>query len=315
MDLCAPATHIVEMGMAEPHILIVGATGFIGQTLSRTMRRKGWHVVAAVRSISRAYEQLGHAAQLTPLHNDELMKVALSKSEVVVNFAGEPIFPKRWSGSRRRLLWDSRIGTTQRLNHLIEQSGQRPRLFINVSAVGYYGDCGDKIIDEAFPQGQGFLADLCHEWEQAALKSPAERIFIPRLGIVLGRSGGMLAQMIPMFARGLGACPGSGQNYLPWVHLDDVVGAMMQAIEQSTYAGIYNLTAPAPVTLQDFCINLAQRLNRRLLPSVPAGFLRLVFGESSSALLGSQRAIPKKLQDLGHSFRFNTLQAALDDLL
>lgn len=242
--------------------------------------------------------------------------MAINTSHAVVNLAGEPIIG-RWTPRKRRDVVASRVGLAERLARLIRQADDAPRVLISASAVGYYGDRGDEWLDESSARGAGFLAELCEQWEQAALglQSDRLRVAIPRIGVVLDRDGGALGQLLPVFRLGLGGRIGAGKQYLPFIHLDDLVDLIATALTDWRYKGVFNATAPEPVTNAELTALLSRATRRPAIFHVPAIGLRLGLGEAASVLLGSQRARPGVALANGFVFRYPTAREALDALL
>ncbi len=299
-------------------VLVTGATGFIGRALVPALQREGHDVVALVRSTARARARLG--AQVTLLEDDgrqAALAAAVAGCDAVVNLAGEPVVGPRWTAARKRALVESRVGLTGRLATAIVAAPKPPAVFISSSAVGVYGNSGtDRLTEEAAP-GRGFLPDLCLQWEAAARAAASDdtRVALLRIGVVLGRDGGALAQMLPPFSLGLGGPFGHGRQFVPWIHLHDLVSIILTALSDPRYSGVFNAVAPAPVDSRTFARALGQALHRPAVLPVPALALRALLGGAASVLLDSQRVVPARLDALGHPWSFPTLTAALDDIL
>ena len=298
-------------------VLVTGGTGFIGRALIAALRRRGDAVAVLVRSADQARGRLGADYQLIATSvSDDVLRDAVSHADAIVNLSGAPVLPHRWSTSRKAVLVNSRIGLTTRLVSAIGAASPRPRVLISSSAVGYYGDQGNAVLGEDAPAGTGFLAELANAWESAALAGAATgvRVVCLRTGIVFGREGGALGSLRLPFTLGLGGALGSGSQYVPWVHLEDVVDIILRALDDTQITGPINVCAPEPCTNLTFTAALAQVLARPAFCRVPAAVLRLVLGEAAEALLGSQRARPERLSALGFSWQFPTLLAALRDI-
>ena len=287
--------------------LITGGTGFIGQALCPALAEAGHEVVllsrqspmampAGVRSLATNLEQLDAGG-----------------FQAVVNLAGAGIGDRRWSSRRKKLLLDSRVGTTRTLVEWMTRSGKGPATLISSSAVGYYGEQGDRPITEDTRPTPGFTHDLCAAWEAEALRAESHgvRVCLVRTGVVLDRSGGALARMLPAFRLGLGGRLGSGSHYFPWIHRADVVAIFQWLLDHPTARGAYNGSAPNPVTNTEFTRALAQALGRPAMFPVPQAALKLLFGEMSELLLVSSRMLPARLLDAGFRFRFPELDPAL----
>ena len=295
------------------HVLLTGATGFVGRNIVVALLQQGWRVTALVRDQRRAQRQLPGASGCI----DWRALQEVSAVDAVINLAGAPIVGRRWTSHRRRVLLDSRVGVTERLVEHFLQRVPSPRVFISASAVGYYGNRGATPLTEASGSGAGFLASLCERWEAAAFGAVAmgSRVVVLRLGIVLGTGGGALAKMVPLFRLGLGGQLGSGRQYMPWIHLDDVVGLVLRALEDDSLAGAVNAVAPNPNTNQEFTTALAAALSRRAVVALPAFVLRAALGHAAEALLASQRVLPARLEEIGYAYRFRDLGAAVRQAL
>jgi uncharacterized protein (TIGR01777 family) len=300
-------------------ILVTGATGFIGRALVSRLLRDGHHVVAWVRSPKRAASQLGADVELLAMGggaSDERLVEVLSRTDAVINLAGESLLGKRWTERRRRSLKRSRLELTTRLVLGMLACKNRPRVLISSSGIGYYGDRGDEMLDESSGPGRGFLASLSAGWEQAA--SEAERLGVRvvrlRIGTVLGPEGGALQPLSKIFRWGLGGRLGSGRQQMAWIHLHDLIEIIVAALGDPRYRGAINAIAPNPVTNRELTRELGRLLGRWTLLAVPSLVLRLVLGQAASVLLSSQRAVPARLQQLGFSFRFPELRLALEEI-
>lgn len=295
-------------------ILITGGTGFIGRRLVAHLK-VAHEVVVLTRQGSRAYELLGHDVTLL----DSLDRLDhLNDVDVVINLAGEPIAAGRWSEPRKQLLCNSRWLLTEQLVDLIKLSNRPPRLLLNASAIGWYGRQGDEPLDEGFDQPHDeFTHRLCQRWEQLALQArgPRTRVCILRIGLVLGPDGGALPRLLPPYRLGLGGPMGSGRQVMSWIHIQDLVRAMLFLLEHDECDGIFNGTAPQPVDNNSFSQHLARSLRRPHLLRVPAGVLRLLMGESADLLLTGQHVVPARLQQAGFHFTYPELPQALDNLL
>lgn len=290
-----------------PVIAIAGSSGLIGSALTSALRAADHRVLRIVRRPpSNADEVFWNP------DTGEFDASALRGVDAVVNLCGVGVASKRWSGAFKQSLRDSRIGPTEVLSRGVVESGVP--VVINSSAVGYYGDTRDRVVEESAIAGQGFLAGLCEDWESAteSARSAGVRVVLVRTGLVLSPSGGMLARLKPLFALGLGARLGSGRQYMPWISLEDEVRALLFAIGHDELTGPVNATGPAPVTNAEFTAALGRAVNRPTPMLVPGFALRAVLGEfAGEGLLGGQRAIPAALERAGFEFHHNTLGEAL----
>ncbi|MEZ4382378.1 MAG: TIGR01777 family oxidoreductase [Nannocystaceae bacterium] len=298
-------------------IFITGATGFIGRHLVLRLLRDGHSVRAWVRSVAKARSRLGAEVELVDASGGaSALAVAVDGCDAVINLAGAPILG-RWTEERKRRLVSSRVDLTRDLVAAIRGAERRPSVMLSASAVGYYGDRGSETLDERSAAGDDFLADLCVRWEDAAREVEAlgVRLVRLRIGIVLGRDGGALEAMVKPARFGLGGPMGSGEQYIPWIHVDDLVELAVTAIGDPRYAGPLNGVGPDPATNEALAATIGRVLGRPSFLRVPAFALKLGLGEAATALLGGQRALPGVAAENGFQFRFTTLEAALRDLL
>jgi len=294
-------------------ILVTGATGFIGLQLVRRLHEAGHGVIAWARDEIKARGVLGPDVQLVSAGSS--IDEQIGRANAVINLAGEPIFGARWTPARKRAIVESRINLTGAIATAISQSASRPSVFISTSAVGYYGDRGGEIVADDAPPGNDFLATVCRDWEAAALHASGTRVFIPRLGIVLGKNGGALPNMVMPFRLGIGGPIGSGEQYVPWIHLDDLLAIIFGALEDDRMSGPMIAAAPNPVTSSELAKVIGAVLHRPSFMPLPALALRVMLGEAAAMLLSGQRVRPRRLEELGFKWRFSTIESALSDLL
>lgn len=295
-------------------ILITGGTGFIGRRLVAHLK-VNHEVVVLSRQGSRAYTLLGHDIKVL----DSLDRLDdLNDVDAVINLAGEPIAAGRWSEQRKQLLCDSRWLLTEQLVDLIKLSTTPPKVLINASAIGWYGRQDDAPLDEQCqtPHDE-FTHQLCQQWETLAqeARSRLTRVCIVRIGLVLGTDGGALPKMLPPYRFGLGGPMGAGNQVMSWIHVQDLVRAILFLLEHGECNGIFNGTAPHPVSNREFSQALAHTLRRPHLFFVPAALLRLMMGEASDLLLTGQHVLPTRLQQAGFHFTYPELPQALTNLL
>ncbi len=291
-------------------ILITGGTGFIGRALCPRLAAAGHEVVVLSRQ-QRPGLPRGAKRAVRRLED-----IPAGEVDAVVNLAGEPIADQRWTERHKRLLVGSRVDTTRRLVDWMAASPQRPVTLVSASAVGFYGDQGDREIVESTPPAPGFTHDLCAAWEREALRAEAlgVRTCIARIGAVLDRGGGALAKMLPAFWMGVGGRLGSGEHYFPWIHREDMAAILQWLIENPRAQGAYNAGAPHPVTNAEFARALGRAVRRPAVLPMPAAAVKLLFGGVAEILLGSQRMLPKRLLAEGFEFAHPRLDEALADM-
>jgi len=297
--------------MAEKrHVLITGGTGFVGVPLTLFLLRQGWAVTVLVRDYARSRQLLG-AEPVLIRSLDEVEST--EKIDVIINLAGAGIADKRWTHARKKILLDSRILTTRSLVTMAQRLETRPGLLVSASAIGFYGSSDERPLNEQAPGGDEFTHELCKRWEEEASKAEAlgMRVCIMRLGVVLAAGGGMLAKLLPIFKLGLGGRTGSGQQYLSWIHRDDVI-AVIDWLINSERRGVFNITAPDAVTNARFSELLARTLHKPCLFPQPAAMVLLMFGEMGERLLlNGQNVVPGRLLSEGFVFSYPTVQEAL----
>ena len=293
-------------------ILVTGGTGFIGKALCPELLNRGHSLTMFSRQSAEDVRSIcgrvDTTSELNQLRED-------AGFDAVINLAGEGIADKRWSDRRKQELRDSRIGVTETLVDVIRTWERPPEVLISGSAVGFYGSQGTTEVTEQTQPQDEFTHQLCRDWENAALALGNEevRICLSRTGVVAGPGGGFLARMVPPFKFALGGRLGSGQQYMPWIHRDDVVGALIWMLENNEASGAYNVVSPNPVTNSEFTRCLGKVLHRPTPFPAPAAILKVALGEMSGLLLTGQNAKPAKLQAEGYRFRFPELEAALAD--
>ena len=291
-------------------ILISGASGLIGSALASAMESHGHEVTRLVRRPTGS----GNELQWDPMH--EVSPELVSGFDAVIHLSGESV-AGRWTAEKKRRIRESRAVSTNNLSQALAKAERPPRTFLCASAIGYYGNRGDEILTEESPPGTGFLPEVCREWEAATrVGTPGIRTVNLRFGIVLSRHGGALKEMLLPFRLGLGGKIGSGSQSYSWIHIDDVVSAVMHILREESLRGPINMTAPNPVTNAEFTRALASALKRPAIFAVPTFAAKLAFGEfAEEGLLASARVIPKRLGDSGFEFRYPELAPALAHLL
>jgi uncharacterized protein len=295
--------------------LVTGATGFVGQRLLERLENP----VVLSREPDRAMKALARfrvaAARWDPMLGPPSADV-FNGIDVIFHLAGEPIADGRWTKARKQRICDSRVIGTKHLVDGLAKLDRRPPVLVSSSAVGYYGSRGDELLTESSAPGDDFLADVCVAWEKAAIEAErlGMRVVLSRTGVVLGR-GGALKKMLVPFKLGLGGRLGSGRQYMPWIHLDDLVGLMLFAAEQQANRGPMNAVAPTPITNREFTRALAHALHRPAILPAPYFGMRLLFGEFASILFASQRVLPDVATKQGYKFQYPEINTALAEIL
>jgi uncharacterized protein (TIGR01777 family) len=304
--------------------VISGGTGLIGRALSANLASDGHEVIVLTRSIERATRlPAGVRAELWDARSAKGWGQLADGAGAIVNLAGanlagERFFPSRWTEERKRLIRDSRVSAGRAVVQAVAQADQKPGVVVQASGVGYYGPCGDEVISEDALAGRDFLARLAAEdWEPstAAIEEMGVRRIVVRTAAVLDPNEGALWRLLLPFRLFVGGPMGSGKQWFPWIHIQDEARAIRFLIENREASGAFNLAAPEPVTNAQFARELGQALSRPSWMPVPGFALKLAFGQVASVLLEGQRAVPRRLLDLGFEFRFATAKAALKDLL
>lgn len=295
-------------------ILVTGGTGFIGRSLCPALLSKGHTITVLSRYPNKVSSIFG--AQIEQLNSVALLSDD-DHFDAIFNFAGAPIFAKRWTEDRKKVLVNSRINITRQLMEFIARAKTKPSVLLSGSAIGFYGDQGDTLLDESASGRDEFGHQLCADWERSAekVKEYGVRLCLLRTGLVIGKNGGFLQPMILPFKLGLGGKLGSGRQWMSWIHMYDYVTICQTLLDNDELDGIFNLTAPNPVTNSEFTRALAKQLNRPAFFTIPGWALKLLLGEMSQLLLGSQRVIPKHILDSGFQFKYPNLEAALKNVL
>ncbi len=296
--------------------LVTGATGFVGQRLLALLQQP----VVLSRDGARAEMELAKfgvkAFSWNPTQKRPPAE-AFTGVDAVFHLAGDSVASGRWTSAKKVRMRESRIAGTRNLVATLASLPVKPKVLISASAVGYYGDCGDEVLAESATPAGDYLAELCQGWEREALAAEQHgiRVALIRIGIVLGEKGGALSKMLKPFYVGAGAPLGNGKQYMPWIHIQDLVKLMLFAAENDFVHGPLNGVAPSPVTNREFTKSLGRAICRpTFMPPVPGFMLRLMFGEFGSILLNSQRAIPKAAEQAGFKFDYADLEPALQNI-
>ena len=298
-------------------ILMSGVTGLIGRTLSQKLKNDGHTIIGLSRSPERSGKSSVDAMHKWEPESGLPPAAALEGCEAVIHLAGEPVAEGRWNEEKKRRIRDSRVISTRNLVEAMRTMATKPRVFVAGSAVGIYGDRGDEVLDETAKPGTDFLAKVCIEWEAEASRARelGIRTVAVRTGVVLATESGALKKMLPAFRLGVAGAIGNGQQYFPWIHLDDMVGLFELALKDDSLNGALNGCVPEVVTNREFTKELADALHRVAVLPVPAFALKLLFGEMATVLLASQRTVPKAALNAGYKFRYPDLKSALKNLV
>ena len=291
------------------NILITGGTGFIGSTITKFFLQQNNYITILSRGRSKVLKPVRVIESINQINANE-------KINIIINLAGSSI-NKKWNKTYKEILISSRVEVTKSLITLIKALKEKPDLLISASAIGYYGTQNNKYLDETSSYIDDFTHELCNLWELEAQKAQelGVRTCITRLGVVLGKNGGVLEKILPLFKLGLGGNIGSGKQFFSWIHVDDVIGIFNFLISNKEQKGIYNLTSPSPTTNSQFTKALSRTLKRPDFFTVPSFLIKMVFGEMGDKLLLNGSAVyPKKLLDNGYEFKFKTIESALKNI-
>ncbi len=298
-------------------IIVAGGSGFVGKALLAKLMGQGHSIVVLSRSQQRS---LDNHANLQVVIWDAKTQGPWSKeidgADAIINLTGESVASKRWTPEQKERIVASRLESTRAIVDAIRSAQKRPECLVNASAAGFYGDVPESDVDESAAKGQGFLSDTCERWEQEALKATelGVRVVILRIGVVLAKGGGALEKMIFPFKFFAGGPLGSGRQWFPWVHRDDLVEAAIFAATNRSLKGPINVAAPESVRMVDFCRELGKAMNRPSWAPVPDFALKFLLGEMSTMLLEGQKMKPRRLEETGFKFLYPELQPALESL-
>ncbi|WP_409472545.1 TIGR01777 family oxidoreductase [Streptomyces sp. HC307] len=296
--------------MERSRIAVAGASGLIGSALVRSLTADGHEVVRLVRRAARTADEVCWDPE-----GGYVDAAGLAGCDAVVNLAGAGVGDRRWTEAYKSRIRDSRVLGTRALAEAVAAlpAQERPQVFVNGSAIGYYGQTGERPVDESAPAGAGFLPELCVQWEAAAV--PAQeagvRTVFTRTGLVVARGGGAWGRLFPLFRAGLGGRLGDGRQYWSFIALHDEVAAIRHLLDRDDLSGPFNLTAPQPLTNREITAAMGRVLHRPTLFAVPAPVLRVVLGEMAGDVLGSQRVLPMRLLESGFSFAFPGIEEAI----
>lgn len=298
-------------------ILVTGATGLIGKTLCQLLAREGQELAVLSRRPETAQVVPNSKASRWNAETEAPPDEVWTGVDAVIHLAGEPVAGGRWTEARKRRIRDSRVLGTRNLIEGMARAAVKPQVLVSASAVGFYGDRGDEQLDESSTAGEGFLSEVCVEWERAAGQAEelGVRVAMVRIGVVLSQAGGALEKMLPPFKLGLGGRMGSGRQWFPWIHLDDIVGILRHALVTPAVRGPLNGVAPGIVNNAEFTKELAATLHRPVFLPVPQLALQILLGEMGAVVLASQRVQPRVALATGYQFIYPNLRPALAALL
>ncbi|MDH4220055.1 MAG: TIGR01777 family oxidoreductase [Candidatus Aminicenantes bacterium] len=301
-------------------MIITGGTGFIGRPLSQRLNNKGYEVICLTRNASTAKEKWGNRVKFVDWNGRNAMGWGgyAEGASAIINLAGDNIAAGRWNEKKKQRIIQSRLHAGEAVVKAVKSVKKKPGVVIQASAIGFYGNRGDELLDESASSGEGFLAEVTRKWEASTqdVETEGVRHVVIRTGMVLGADGGALVRLVQPFRFFLGGPVGNGEQWNSWIHLEDVTQSILFLMERSDLSGIFNLTAPQPLKNKDFCHEIGEVLGRPSWLPVPGLFLKLLFGElAKETLLSGQRVCPKRLEDSGYGFIFPEAKKALKDIL
>jgi len=306
-------------------LLLTGCTGFIGSELIPLLIKEGHNLTIVSRQSKENLKTIDQESKIRFIQmntvdssswNKEEIQNSLKSCEGVINLAGEPIAEKRWTPEHRKVITDSRIKTTKNLIQTLRNLKKSPKVFINASAIGFYGSHPQTEFTEENTSGDDYLANLCQEWESIAQDKPrATRLLIVRIGIVLARDGGALGKMLPIFRAGLGGPIGDGKQWMSWIHRTDLCNLINESLKNSSWSGVVNGVAPHPVRMSEFSQSLGKALGRPSLLAVPATILKLILGDGARVVLEGQNVKSQRFNKLKFQFTFPTINEAFKAIL
>lgn len=295
-------------------VVITGATGLIGEKLTAKLNELGYHISIFTRDINKSKKIFPYVNAHFDWVDGNLWQATVNESDVIINLAGAPIAGKRWNEEYKNEIYNSRIAGTKKIVNAINSSNKQ-RVFLSASAIGYYGDQGDSILDENSLPGNDFLAKVCIDWEAEALKAENCRIVMPRIGVVLSEKGGALKEMLTPFKMNIGGPLGNGKQWWAWIHIDDLVNMFIWAVENENIEGPLNCVAPKPVTNKYFSEVLGKILHKPSFMKVPKFALKIALGESADFVMSSLRVVPLKARDNNFEFMYSEPEEAIKNLL
>lgn len=305
---------MIKILVSDMKIVLAGCTGFIGKALTQYFVDNGHEIISLVRKNDPSLPEKVKQVLWNGKDQGDWSK-EINGADAVVNLSGAGIADKKWSDERKKLLVDSRVDSTTAIKTAIQNATDKPKVWVNASAVGYYGNLPHEIATESTPAGKDFLGDVCRMWEEATHGAENHtRLVILRIGVVLEKDGGALPKMAMPFKMFAGGHTGSGKQGFPWIHREDVIGLIDFAIKNEKVTGVMNATAPELLTNKEFCKILGKVLKRPSIFPVPAFMLKLMFGEMSAVLLEGQLVKPLRAQEYGYMFKHSTAENALKSI-
>ncbi len=299
-------------------VVVTGATGFVGQVIVKQLLAAGDEVIVLTRNVAKAAISLGSTCRYYQWDDMESLPPAeaLEGADGVINLMGESI-SKRWDENQKKKIYNSRISGTRKIVEAFEKLNHKPKVFVSTSAIGIYGNRGAEELNESSNVADDFLAKVCKDWENEANKARnhGARVAIIRVGIVIGKNGGALAQMLPIFKLGGGGPLGSGKQYMSWIHIEDLASMYIEALKNNEIKGVLNGTSPYPVTNAEFTKVLGKVLRRPAFLPAPSFAIKIAFGEMSQILLEGQKVLPVKFKEAKFRFRVPTLEMAIKESL
>ena len=299
-------------------ILIFGATGFIGRNLIRVLSSENYELKLVSRNIKKAEQIFLNKAKIQAWNYTDENKLSelISNNDVVINLAGESISGKLWTKKQKQRILNSRVDLAEKISRALNKAKNKPKQIIQSSAIGYYGNDTVAVCDESSNKGDGFLSDVCERWESALqIQDHSVRKVIIRTGVVLGGDSGMMPKLLFPIKYFMGSVFGKGDNMVSWIHVNDLVNAIEYLIRNGS-SGVYNLTAPNPISSKDMNRAIAKRLKRPLWFRIPKFILKIIFGEmADELLLANQNVLPKRLLKTSFRFRFSKIEDAIQDII
>lgn len=298
-------------------VLVTGASGFVGRRVVAQLLQKKHEVVVLTRNLTKAAIVLGSECRYVQWTDMETPPpaAAFDGVDAVIHLMGENIGGRKWDDAQKKKIYDSRINSTRLIVETLAGLPKKPRALISASAIGIYGNRGDEVLDESASAGSDYLAGVCKDWEAEANKARDLKIRVVnmRTGVVLGRGGGALTKMLPIFKLGVGGRLGSGKQYMSWVHVDDLAAMYVHAVQDETMTGPFNAVSPYPVTNAEFTRALGKRLRRPTIFPAPEFAIRKALGEMSTIVLDGQKVVPNKFKERKFQFKSATLEKTLKE--